>query len=333
MKKLTLYNSYNREEIHSIFSPETIFTPKAGTWGLWGLVRIGNSKDFVFMVTAGTVVGEHEFDEGFTEDGVFRWQSQPKNTLKTQMILDLINHDEVSNNVFLFYRHNKTDDYCYLGLLKYLNHDEDSGGEKEPVNFNWQLINWPIEEKILTELNINLEPGLKKVNQVQKEKFIVTEAPIKKTVKKRTGVKKDKFKQLKVYNNPEIERKNKDLGEKGEKFILEYEIDRLNKLGKPELAERIKHVSENNDYAGYDILSFDEDGTERFIEVKTTKGPVSSDFYISPGELKFSKENNNYYLYRVYEFDLKNLIGKFFIKKGNVEENFNLIPTQFKVSL
>ena len=103
MKKLELYTSYNREEIHSIFSPETIFTPQAGTWGLHGIVRIGNSKDFVFLVTAGTVVGEHEFDEGFTEDGVFRWQSQPKNTLKTQMIIDLINHDEISNNVFLFY--------------------------------------------------------------------------------------------------------------------------------------------------------------------------------------------------------------------------------------
>ena len=91
MKKLELYTSYNREEIHDILSPNTKFTKSAGTWGLQGLVRIENSKDFVFMVTEGTVtaVSKHEFDEGFTEDGVFRWQSQPQNTLKTQKIIDL----------------------------------------------------------------------------------------------------------------------------------------------------------------------------------------------------------------------------------------------------
>ena len=90
MKKLELYSSYSREEIHGTLSPNTKFIKSAGTWGLQGLVRVENSNDFVFMVTAGTVVGEHEFDEGFTEDGVFRWQSQPKNTLKTQKVIDLI---------------------------------------------------------------------------------------------------------------------------------------------------------------------------------------------------------------------------------------------------
>lgn len=333
MKKLELYQNYNREEIHSIFSPETTFTPQAGTWGLHGLVRIGNSKDFVFMVTAGTVVGEHEFDEGFTEDGVFRWQSQPKNTLKTQMIVDLINHDEVSNNVFLFYRKNRTDDYTYIGLLKYLNHDEESGGDKEPVNFNWQLMNWPIENETMVDLEIKLEPGLDLIENKKTEKFQVNAAPEKKIKQKREGVKKEKFKKLKVYNNPENEKKNKDLGEKGEKYIIEYERERLNSLNKSELAEKIKHVSDTNDYAGYDILSYNDDGTERFIEVKTTKGPINSDFYISPGELKFSKENKNYYLYRVYEFNPDKMTGKIFIKEGDVEENFNLTPTQFKVSI
>lgn len=334
MKKLELYQKYNREEIHSIFSPDTVFTPQAGTWGLHGIVRIRNSKDFVFLVTAGTVTGEHEFDEGFTEDGVFRWQSQPKNTLKSPMIVDLINHDEISNNIFLFYRGNKNDDYSYLGLLKYLNHDEESGGDMEPVNFNWQLINWPIKNDILLDLNIKLEPGLNYHKESQQQKFIITEIPEKRIKEKRAGVRKDKFKQLKVYNNPESDRNNKDLGEKGELYIVDYEKEKLVKLNKHELAEKVNHVSLNNDYAGYDILSYDENGSEIFIEVKTTKGPKNSDFYISPGELKFSKENSDkYFLYRVYDFDKENMTGKIFISKGNVEENFNILPTQFKVSI
>ena len=103
---------------------------------------------------------------------------------KTKKIIDLINHDEISNNIFLFYRATPNDDYTYLGTLKYLNHDEDSGGENEPVNFNWQLINWPIEKNILEDLNIKLEPGLDIEKNIQEEKFILSEAPEKKSKKR-----------------------------------------------------------------------------------------------------------------------------------------------------
>ena len=333
MRNLNLYELYNREEIHDILSPNTIFYKSRGPWGIWGLVRIENSKDFVFMVTAGTVVGEHEFDEGFTEDGVFRWQSQPKNTLKTQMIIDLINHDEVTNNVFLFYREKKTDDYCYLGALRYLNHDEESGEMNKPVNFNWQVINWPINDETLNSLSIKLEPGLNIEKQIQKQKFIINDAPEKKSKLKREGVTKDKFRQLKVYNNPDADKKLKDIGNKGEQYIIEYEIERLTQANKAELADKIKHISLVNDAAGYDILSFNEDGSERYIEVKTTKGPIGTDFFISPGEIKFSKINKEYYIYRVFEFLPEKMTGKIYIKKGDVETNFNLKPLQFKASL
>jgi len=333
MRNLNLYELYNREEIHDMLSPNTKFSKSRGPWGIWGLVRIENSKDFVFMVTAGTIVGEHEFDEGFTEDGVFRWQSQPKNTLKTQMIIDLINHDEITNNVFLFYREKKTDDYCYLGILKYLNHDEESGEMNKPVNFNWQVVNWPIKDDTLNSLNIKLEPGLNIEKQIQKQKFIINDAPEKKSKLKREGVTKDKFRQLKVYNNPETDKKLKDIGNKGEQYIIDYEIERLTQANKAELADKIKHISLVNDAAGYDILSFNEDGSERYIEVKTTKGPIGTDFFISPGEIKFSKVNKEYYIYRVFEFLSEKMTGKIYIKKGDVEINFNLTPLQFKASL
>ena len=134
------------------------------------------------------------------------------------------------------------------------------------------------------------------------------------------GFKKDKFRQLKVYNNPETDKKLKDIGDKGELYIVDYEKERLQNLNKNELADKIKHVSTINDSAGYDILSYNEDGSERFIEVKTTKGPIGTDFYISPGELKFSRENKNFYIYRVYEFVAEDMTGKIYIKQGDVEE-------------
>ena len=43
---------------------------------------------------------------------------------------------------------------------------------KMSQNFNWQLINWPIEKNILEDLNIKLEPGLDIEKNIQEEKFI-----------------------------------------------------------------------------------------------------------------------------------------------------------------
>ena len=171
------------------------------------------------------------------------------------------------------------------------------------------------------------------INTIQKQKFIINDAPEKKSKLKGEGVTKDKFRQLKVYNNPETDKKLKDIGNKGEQYIIEYEIERLTQANKVELADKIKHISLVNDAAGYDILSFNEDGSERFIEVKTTKGPIGTDFFISPGEIKFSKANKEYYIYRVFEFLSEKMTGKIYIKKGDVEINFNLTPLQFKASL
>ena len=116
-------------------------------------------------------------------------------------------------------------------------------------------------------------------------------------------------------------------------ILIEYEKSKLLKSNRADLANKVTHVSKTNDYAGYDILSFNEKGEEIFIEVKTTKGPKSSDFYISPGEVKRSKLIKNYFLYRVFNFDFKNNSGELYIKKGKIDENFNLKPTGYKASI
>lgn len=334
MIKKELYKKYNREEIHNIFSPETIFTPSAGTWGLQGLIRINKSNNFVFLVTEGTVVGEHEFDEGFTEGGLFRWQSQPKNTLSSSVIIDLINHNETTNSIHLFYRNDKTSDYSYLGKLKYVNHDNESGKEMKPVNFNWQLLDWPIPGKVLEELDIKLEPDYHEVEPIKENTGLIQTDPPKGNKKNnREGVKKAKFK-FTEPNNPEVGESLKELGEAGEELVFNEEKKKLEKLGMIDLANNVEHISLTDDGAGYDILSFDEEGNEIFIEVKTTKNGIKTDFFISPGEMKFSEQNKDkYFIYRVYNYDTEAKRGNFYIKKGSVAENFELSPTGFKVSI
>ena len=67
MKSLRLWDFYSRKDVHSIFSPDTNFTPQSGTWGLQGIIKIpGREGDFVFFVTFGKSQGEHVFDESIT---------------------------------------------------------------------------------------------------------------------------------------------------------------------------------------------------------------------------------------------------------------------------
>lgn len=100
------------------------------------------------------------------------------------------------------------------------------------------------------------------------------------------------------------EARNRSLGEAGEILVAEYESRRLHDAGKHSLSNRIEHVSRTKgDGLGYDVLSFDESGKERYIEVKTTAFGKETPFYVSRNEIAFSEsETEQFHLYRLFEF-------------------------------
>ncbi len=122
---------------------------------------------------------------------------------------------------------------------------------------------------------------------------------------------------------------NAALGSAGECFILNYEHARLIYLGRDNLADRVERISETKgDQAGFDILSFDETGKDRYIEVKTTKYGKQTPFFVSSNELDFSKQNSEkYHLYRLFQFRKE---PKLFTLQGYLENNFRLAATTFR---
>jgi hypothetical protein len=69
-------------------------------------------------------------------------------------------------------------------------------------------------------------------------------------------------------NYLEIEARNRRLGLAGEEFAMRFEEERLWRAGQKRLADKIEHVARTRgDGEGYDILSFEESGHERLIEV------------------------------------------------------------------
>ena len=126
------------------------------------------------------------------------------------------------------------------------------------------------------------------------------------------------------------EARNASLGRAGEEFVLRFEEWRLRSSGKVHLANRIEHRAENDDSAGYDILSFDVDGRERYIEVKTTAYARETPFYVSKGEVEFSSSNeDSFHLYRLFDFRRQ---PKLFELGGALDKYCILDPVSYRAS-
>jgi hypothetical protein len=130
-------------------------------------------------------------------------------------------------------------------------------------------------------------------------------------------------------NYLEKEQNNRRLGAGGEELVIAFEQYRLQKAGKPNLAEQIEWIAkEKGDGAGFDILSKNTNGTDRFIEVKTTKLTKETPIYLTRTEISFALlRAKDFYLYRVYNFDMK---PQLFIKNGPYEGFCRLRPESFK---
>lgn len=129
-------------------------------------------------------------------------------------------------------------------------------------------------------------------------------------------------------NYLEREARNRSLGAAGEIFVLNYERARLISLGKEGLAGKIEHTSrEQGDGAGFDIRSFEASGTERLIEVKTTKYGRETPFYVSRNELAVSEtEASHYHLYRLFGFSFK---PGLFTLAGSLSATCKLSPSSY----
>lgn len=128
------------------------------------------------------------------------------------------------------------------------------------------------------------------------------------------------------------ELRNGQLGAVGEKFAINYEKARLIAAGREALSEKIEHVSiTEGDSAGYDVRSYEENGKDRFIEVKTTRYGIHTPFYITPNELNYSESfAESYYVYRVFNFSKET---KVYFLPGNVRHHVELVPVSYRATL
>lgn len=134
------------------------------------------------------------------------------------------------------------------------------------------------------------------------------------------------------YDVAERDARNRSLGRAGEERVLEHEKAVLNSAGRSDLADRVRWTAvEDGDGAGYDIFSYEPDGANRLIEVKTTNGWERTPFHVTRNELAVAEENrDSWHLVRLWNFARE---PKAFAIRPPLDAHVTLTPTSFLASI
>ena len=120
-----------------------------------------------------------------------------------------------------------------------------------------------------------------------------------------------------------------------ENHVRDLEIERLTKGGRQDLAGLVERVAARDVGAGYDIRSFEIDGSDRLIEVKSSTG-TNLRFVLSRNEQRFLEEHDSiawiYFVPRVHELpSLSRPIVAIPRPSTWIEESANVEPHEFMV--
>jgi hypothetical protein len=132
--------------------------------------------------------------------------------------------------------------------------------------------------------------------------------------------------------------RNNEIGDQGEEFVMEYEIDRLIgilSIDRVQATQYVQHLSRlQGDGLGYDISSINNDGTPRYIEVKTTSRDFNYPFYMSENEKHFFEEyEETAFIYRVYNFNRETRRGDVrIISRSELFSDFIFAPVTWQVT-
>lgn len=121
------------------------------------------------------------------------------------------------------------------------------------------------------------------------------------------------LKKLKVtqLDFEQLQRRQIEIGILGEEHVLKEERKRLARAGRRDLASQVSWIAQSQPYEGYDIRSFDEDGKERFIEVKATSG-TGRVFPITDNEWRTARvKGSQYFIYRVIAVEKQPKVTEF----------------------
>lgn len=206
--------------------------------------------------------------------------------------------------------------------------EEPSPQEEQEVNWTdvdgFENLDWANNDISIAQTIVDLQPR-KIVSTID---FEYKEG--KKSRPKASDIKRE------CQDYEKSQKKKAKLGAEAELAVIEYERNKLNQIGRPDLAASIEQVSKKSSDYGYDILSFDivdEKLVEKHIEVKSaTLASNKIEFFISQAELRNCAEDDSYQIYALLKFG-RNYKLHVVKKEEFLSDNRYCSPITYKVSI
>ncbi|MEZ8656814.1 DUF3427 domain-containing protein [Vibrio splendidus] len=314
-------------------------TPPKQVRDITGITRFKNCVVLFVTLNKEDKEDAHKYKDSFVLSGKqFHWESQNANTPSTPHMEMIINKE----SVVLFARvhqkiKSKTQPFVYIGQLSCIDYSYPVDSKKIPVEVIYQVLDhqhpassslgelysWTSREELEANEKIDISDVV----------LTETEAP-KPSTRKKSQKKGTRNTTNKANNWADIDEKNRNLGLAGEELVIAHERQYLISIGLADLADKVVHVAKKDDYAGYDVKSFDDNGAEKFIEVKTTEKTIGTAFFISRNEVEVSRElDDSYWVYRVYDLNKKTGTAKFYPLNGPIDKHFELTSEIFKAKI
>lgn len=124
-------------------------------------------------------------------------------------------------------------------------------------------------------------------------------------------------------------KRNTTVGKQGEEVIFKHEKQELCRAGRNDLAKRVEWVAQQSDSFGYGIHSFTPDGTDKLIEVKTTRMPFTPNpsFMVSAKEYEVGcEQKERYYICLVFMTTMNQYDAVY------IQDPFGLAPEKFSIT-
>ncbi|MDH5367500.1 MAG: hypothetical protein OEW67_10965 [Cyclobacteriaceae bacterium] len=115
-------------------------------------------------------------------------------------------------------------------------------------------------------------------------------------------------------------------------LVVDYERDSLEFSDKSNLASAIKTLENEEDTNVYDIHSFNNDGSDKYIKVISSNNSSISGFKLSESDVQRSiVDEDKSYIYGVFNLSMKQKSGNLIIKKGAFNKVFDLNPVVYTI--
>ena len=148
--------------------------------------------------------------------------------------------------------------------------------------------------------------------------------------------KSDRELQREVQDYEKSQRAKQKAGNAAEVAVLLYERSKLDNIGRPDLADKVRQVSKESSDLGYDILSFEvvEGGLVKEVHIEVKSAKLTNryiEFFISQNELEKFKNDDRHRIYCLFKQGRNYKLHE--VNKTNFFNNDYLTPMTYRVRI